>query len=216
MHWTLLILAAMGPAGPAASTASLRGGWAVVTVENLPAHAVRGQTLPLEFTVRQHGVTLLPGLRPTVEMTLGGSTTRVAARPGKSDGRYVADLVFATAGSWNITIHSGFRNSKLALAPLSVVEPGAVAPPAPAEAEWGQQLFIGKGCVTCHTHGRLEGKAVGEVGPDLTDRRLSNELLREFLTQPRKNANGKNMPNLQLQQREITALMAFLNPRPAT
>lgn len=213
MHWALLILAAVGPTGPAASAASLRGGWATVTVENLPAQAVRGRALPLEFTVRQHGVTLLPGLKPTIEMTLGGTTTRVAAKPGKSDGRYVAELVFASAGSWNITIHSGFMNSKLALAPLTVVEPGAVAPAQPTEAEWGKSLFVSKGCVTCHTHRQVVG-AVGEVGPDLTDRRYSNELLRQFLIEPRRNANGKDMPNLHLQPSEITALIAFLNPRP--
>ena len=47
---------------------AMRGGWAVVTVEDLPDYAVAGRAIPLNFTVRQHGVTLLSGLKPTIEI----------------------------------------------------------------------------------------------------------------------------------------------------
>jgi len=40
------------------------GGWAVVTVRDLPEYLVAGQQYTIEFQVRQHGRTLLSGLRP--------------------------------------------------------------------------------------------------------------------------------------------------------
>ena len=47
-------------------TAAYLGGWATVTVENLPDSIVAGQPTNLTFSVRQHGEDLLGGLKPTV------------------------------------------------------------------------------------------------------------------------------------------------------
>ena len=44
------------------------GGWAVVTVKDLPEYVVAGRQYTLEFQVRQHGRTLLNGLHPRLEM----------------------------------------------------------------------------------------------------------------------------------------------------
>lgn len=44
------------------------GGWATVTVEDLPDHVVAGRPVQLEFTVRQHGVEPVRGLEPEVEV----------------------------------------------------------------------------------------------------------------------------------------------------
>ena len=50
------------------------GGWAVVTVKDLPEYFVAGQQYTIEFQVRQHGRTLLSGLRPqlVIESALSG------------------------------------------------------------------------------------------------------------------------------------------------
>jgi len=42
------------------------GGWAVITLDDLPDHAVAGKPIKLVFVVRQHGRTLLTGLQPRV------------------------------------------------------------------------------------------------------------------------------------------------------
>ncbi len=127
MNMTLMMLA-LGSVLAIPSHPALRGGWATITVENPPDHAVAGRPLHLEFTVRRHGVTLMKGLKPTIEMRAGGAVTRVAAVATKQVGRYAADLVFPRVGTWSVVIHSGFHESRTTLAPLPVVADGAVAP----------------------------------------------------------------------------------------
>ena len=56
------------------------GGWAVVTVEDVPEHLVAGESVPLSFVVRQHGETRLSGLSPSVTLRSGGTSESVAAR----------------------------------------------------------------------------------------------------------------------------------------
>ena len=52
------------------------GGWAVVTVKDLPEYFVAGQQYTIEFQVRQHGRTLLSGLRPELVIERGDSGCR--------------------------------------------------------------------------------------------------------------------------------------------
>jgi hypothetical protein len=59
----MLRLVAAGLAGLIAM-----GGWAVVSVKDLPEYFVAGQQYTLEFQVRQHGRTLLNDLQPRLEM----------------------------------------------------------------------------------------------------------------------------------------------------
>ena len=61
------------------------GGWAIITLNEFPDYAVAGKTLNLSFFVRQHGVTLLPDLRPTVHATAaGGLVAKASAVPAGS------------------------------------------------------------------------------------------------------------------------------------
>ncbi len=50
------------------------GGWAVITLDELPSGAVAGQPLTVGFTVRQHGRTLMSGLAPKITAILGEET----------------------------------------------------------------------------------------------------------------------------------------------
>ncbi len=63
------------------------GGWAAITVEDLPDYGVARQPLSLTFTVRQHGVTLLNRLEPRVEAAGGGATIAATAQPESEPGR---------------------------------------------------------------------------------------------------------------------------------
>ncbi len=192
------------------------GGWAVITVQDLPDYAVARQPLSLTFMVHQHGVTPLPRLEPHVEAEAGGVTTTALAQPDGETGRYTARLVLAQAGDWRITIHSGFMNSQVTLVPLPVIEPGATPPPAPVAAARGNALFVAKGCVTCHLHRDVSGSGVVTVGPELTGRRWPADYLQRFLKDPSIGPQYGNdrMPNLNLKDAEVAALIAFLNGEP--
>ena len=193
------------------------GGWAAITVQDVPDYAVARQPLSLTFMVRQHGVTPLPRLEPRVEAEGGGVTTAAAAQPDGETGRYTARLVLAQAGDWRITIHSGFGNSQVTLLPLTVIESGATPPPAPVAGARGQALFVAKGCVTCHLHRDVAASGVVSVGPELTGRTWPAEYLTRFLKDPSigpQYGNGFRMPNLNLKDAEVTALIAFLNGEP--
>lgn len=100
------------------------GGWATITLDVLPSRLVAGQPVQMVFLVKQHGKTPLDGLKPTVAINSGGPVTRVAALPGKSKGQYIASVTFPAAGKWNVTIHSGFAESKITLNPLTVAQAG--------------------------------------------------------------------------------------------
>jgi len=189
------------------------GGWAAITVEDLPDYGVARQAMNLTFTVRQHGVEKLRNLEPRVEARASGAATAAAvAQPGKDAGQYTARLVLPQAGEWTITIRSGFGNSRVTLVPMQVIEPTAPAPAALLAGERGRRLFVAKGCVTCHLHRDVRGSGTVAMGPELTTPRLAPEYLQRFLADPSITGSTKQMPNLNLKQTEIAALIAFLNP----
>jgi mono/diheme cytochrome c family protein len=189
------------------------GGWAAVTVQDLPDYVVAGQPVTLTYTVRQHGFSRLSGLNGRLEAKAGRLEASATAA-GTGEGRYTATLTLPSAGDWTITIYSGFGNSRVTLLPLRAIAQGAPAPRALAEAERGRQLFVAKGCVTCHLHRDVDGSGVVAVGPELTSRRVPAEYLAAFLANPAIKAptrQGAEMPNLELQLAEIAALSAFIN-----
>lgn len=188
------------------------GGWAAIVVEDLPDYGVARQAMNLTFTVRQHGVSKLSNLQPRVEARASGApTATAAAQPGKDEGQYTVRLILPQAGQWTITIHSGFGNSRVTLEPVQVIEPTAPAPAALLAGERGRRLFVAKGCVTCHLHRDVKGSGAVAAGPELTARRLAPEYLQRFLADPSITGNSNRMPNLNLKQPEIAALIAFLN-----
>jgi cytochrome c2 len=187
------------------------GGWAAITVEDLPDYGVVRQPLNLTFTVRQHGVTKLSDLEPRVDARAGGASASAKAEL-VGDGQYRARLVLPQAGTWTITIHSGFGASRVTLVPMQVIEATAQPPLALPAAERGRRLFVAKGCVACHLHSDVSGSGVVAVGPELTGagRRLAPEYLQRFLADPSITGSSNRMPNLNLKQPEIAALIAFL------
>jgi mono/diheme cytochrome c family protein len=190
------------------------GGWAVITLDDVPDAVVAGKPVTLTFTVRQHGHTLLDNLRPSIDARAGGSQIRADAIPAGGKGRYSSTLTLSDTGQWRLTINSGFGSSHVDLEPIAVIGAGKSAP-ATAAGERGRRLFVAKGCVTCHLHGDVAGSGVVPVGPELSALRLSADFLQKFLADPSilppaQQANG-GMPNLDLKPVEITALVAFLS-----
>ncbi|MGQ0701631.1 MAG: c-type cytochrome [Gemmatimonadales bacterium] len=194
------------------------GGWAIVTVEDLPEYAVAGQPLTLRFTVRQHGVSPLAGLIPRIEAKSDNGQPRVLATArqpaGRAAGQYAVTFTLPAPGEWTVTIHSGFGNSKLTLLPIPAIRHGTTAPVTLAAAERGRRLFVAKGCIGCHTRNE-DGLGKGEeIAPELTGKRYQPEFLGRFLSDPAANPTRTGtfrMPNLGLGSEEIAALVTFLN-----
>ena len=208
-HRTALILPAL-----LVPLAALMGGWAIVTMDDVPDFAEAGKPLPLSFMVRQHGAEPMKGIRPTLEARSGATVVRADARPGTTAGQYVATLALSQPGDWTLTVNSGHGASKVTLLPIQVVPAGARPPAPPSDYERGRRLFVGKGCIGCHT--REEGGLKGgeTIGPMLTGKRWQAEFLARFLANPAANPTNTGtfrMPNLGLKPAEISALTAFLN-----
>ena len=84
------------------------GGWAVVTLDALPASPHAGEALSVGFTVLQHGRTPLAGLSPRIVATHAESSERVQVEAIDEGalGHYAATLVLPSAGSWDWTIRA--------------------------------------------------------------------------------------------------------------
>jgi hypothetical protein len=120
MH-TILWSLALSLLVAAPATRASFGGWATISIEKVPDKVITGQPLDLVFVVKQHGVTPLSGLKPVLEVKGAGTVARVDATPGKEKGQYKATVVLAQAGSYFITIHSGFGETRLTLPAISAV-----------------------------------------------------------------------------------------------
>lgn len=85
------------------------------------------------------------------------------------------------------------------------------------QVELGYQLFIAKGCVTCHTNTKIPSAMTGSItvdeGPNLTNYSASSDYLTKWLFKPSAIKPATRMPDLNLSENEITALIAFINSK---
>ena len=83
------------------------GGWAVITLDDLPTYIAAGEPLTVGFTVLQHGKTPLDGLEPTVTAYLNNEQKFVVeAEPDGPSGHYTAKLIFPKEGDWRWSIRA--------------------------------------------------------------------------------------------------------------
>jgi hypothetical protein len=272
------------------------GGWAVITLDELPTDVVAEEALTIGFVVRQHGITPMNGLYPIVKATLQKTENLVVqAEPDGEAGHYTATLTFPKAGDWNWTIQAftmdqpmpaltvadseitsvdepvtkletepalmnslsmlgvlvfglalvglvfAFqRKSRLAgglvalclVAGIGTFMLGAATPAveargqassnqpvegSSAQVEVGRQLFLAKGCITCHYNSRAADRNeywTIEIGaPDLSNYSTHPDILAIRLKDPAAAKSDTKMPNLGLKETEIEALIAFINSK---
>ena len=204
------------PAVVIATAAFAYGGWAVVTLDELPTQLTVGKPTTFTFVIRQHGTSLMSDVNPTIEAKMGsmiiGSTVKVAATRTRMNGQYAASLTVPKSGEWRITVNSGFGNSHTKLLPIQAVDAGKTVA-AISEAERGRHLFAAKGCTTCHVSKEVEGGLQMDVGPELTGKTYDPAFLALWLANPKikpPTKGGNEMPNLGLSKAEIAALTAFI------
>jgi len=270
------------------------GGWAVITLDELPSNIVAGEPLTIGFTVLQHGKTPMTDLEPTV--TAGSSLDEklvVRAEPEGKPGHYVATLTFPKEGKWEWSIQAFTMDQPMPV--LTVAAPGAATASQPvntkpastiispllilrtlvlgigliglvvvfrrrsrvavaltalcllvgfalfiagadtasgleaqskssqglsessaAQVEIGRQLFIAKGCITCHINSKAASGSeysTVPVGTNLSNFSASPEVLFVRLKDPSAAKSDTQMPNLDLTKVEIEALIAFINSK---
>ncbi|MBL8056100.1 MAG: hypothetical protein JNK29_05345, partial [Anaerolineales bacterium] len=124
----LLSLVALGAllwgAGRAAA-----GGWAIATLEALPQDLVAGQPASFRFAVRQHGITLVDWVAPTLrfEHTVSGQVVNAVAQPAGTVGYFEAEVILPEAGVWEWTVDPFGGSLIQPMPPLSVAEAGPAA-----------------------------------------------------------------------------------------
>ena len=211
MNATLLALAS----STMVAVTAYAGGWATVTVENMPEHFVVGKPAELRLLVRQHGVSPLEGLTVAVRATAPGGLEARAIAKSVAKGKYIALLTVPSAGDWTIHIDTDWRATP-PLLPVTAIREGSSAP-ALSQVDRGRRLFVSKACLTCHVNKDVSAKNLLSAGPELTGRTFQPDYLRKFLADPA-GTLGKaspprvgEMPNQQLTAGDIDALVAFIN-----
>ena len=270
------------------------GGWAVITLDELPSGAVAGEPLTVGFTVRQHGRTMMSGLTPKITAILGEEKLTFFAESEGEPGHYAATLTFPKEGDWKWAVEAftmvqpmpaltvgapeaavnpltketasvtmltafmvpvslavlvlglfaaviGFRRKSRSLMVLTALcflagfsllvvgrtgagsgvavqaKSGLTSDSSLSQVELGRQLFLAKGCITCHNNSRAtrssEYMTIGMGAPDLSKFSASAEALRMRLKDPSSVKSDTMMPNLELSESEIEALIAFINSK---
>jgi hypothetical protein len=102
------------------------GGWAVITLDELPTDVVADEPLTIGFTVLQHGRIPMNGLEPTVTATLlKDERFVVQAESDDQPGHYTATLTFPTKGNWEWSIQAFTMDQRMPM--LSVTAPISAA-----------------------------------------------------------------------------------------
>lgn len=160
---------------------------AVVEAENAPA----GSPQTLYLQALQVGSVALLGMAATLAL----------AR------RRRLGLAFAVAGALLLLPAFAFEPAPVqSVTPLDQPEPAQ----ARSAAEVGADLFLAKGCVACHRHDALPQGDGPHIGPDLTHYQPDPTFVRAWLQDPPAVRPGTKMPDLDLDDAEIEALLAFL------
>jgi hypothetical protein len=81
--------------------AAMAGGWAVTTLDEVPATLKAGETYPIGYTVRQHGQTPFLGSETGIEIrSSSNARQRFNGVAQGAPGHYVAQVRFPEAGEW--------------------------------------------------------------------------------------------------------------------
>lgn len=272
------------------------GGWAVISLDELPTGVVAGKPHTIGFTVLQHGKTPMSGLYPIITARLSNDEVLTfSAEPEGKPGHYTATLIFPKDGNWEWSIQAFTMDLKMpelsvaaagtaslnqpvvksgsqfaSVSPLLIVRVLAFAiglvglvvafrsksrmtvaltglcllvgiasfmmeSPVPAveaqgksssevavdssisQVELGRQLFIAKGCITCHVNSKAtrdsEYLTIEMGATNLSNFSAHPDVLRMRLTDPAIVKSDTKMPKLQLSETEIEALVVFINSK---
>ena len=274
----------------------LAGGWAVISLDELPTGVVAGKPHTIGFTVLQHGKTPMTDLYPIITARLSNDEVLTfSAEPEGKPGHYTATLTFPKDGNWEWSIQAFTMDLEMpelsvaaagtasvnqpvvksesqfaSVSPLLIVRVLAFAiglvglvvafrsksrmavaltglcllvgitsfmmePAVPeveaqgksssevavdssiTQVELGRQLFIAKGCITCHVNSKAtrdsEYLTIEMGATNLSNFSAHPDVLRMRLTDPAIVKSDTKMPKLNLSESEIEALVVFINSK---
>lgn len=220
----------------AASFPALRGGWAILTVHQLPTALEVGVPTTLTFSLRQHGEELMSGRAPTLHLRSGGALlgqrAEIPVERTRQAGVYRVTFTPSEAGDVHLAVDADFHGWVAKLLPITAVaRPAAgvsnvavsnvAASVMPSVEQRGRTLFVAKGCVGCHTKNdddALDGFREMRVGPDLGGRSFPAQWLVQKITDPASlrpaGARAMNiMPQLEVSALEAQTIASYLNAR---
>jgi len=123
----VLVVSAVLPA------TAIAGGWATVEVQRQPAGLGPGDPWRAELLVKQHGITPLDDLTPSVQITSeAGDTRTFPASPTGEPGTYAVVVRYPSAGTWKTQIFDGFTDATPHRLPEYVVGASGSTTPAAA------------------------------------------------------------------------------------
>ncbi len=208
-----------------AATPRAFGGWATVTLLDVPEYLEVGTATTISFKIRQHGQTVIWDREPSLLLGEAGWFSwrdRVRAHKGEVRGVYEATITPEKTGELMVTVDTDLFGWEVQLLPFRVVAAES-GPVVLSDEDRGRQLFVAKGCVSCHT--KLDDEAfagirTAAVGPSLTGRVFPQDYLVMKIKNPAegRSTSGANavMPRLELDVPEIEALVRYLNGSSAT
>ena len=118
------------------------GGWATVELDQSPSGIVAGEPWRVELIVKQHGITPMADVKPSVRIDNGEGVVRTfEARPTNRVGTYAVEVTYPVAGTWRTRIFDGFTDAVPHRLPeMEVPAPGGAA----ADGfPWPQAIAIG-------------------------------------------------------------------------
>lgn len=141
LHWIGLVLMALIAlsGGPRPAQA---GGWAVATLDEIPAGVTAGQPFTVGFTMRQHGVRPVDWGPITLTFThlASGQKVTETAFAESSAGHYTVDVTLPAAGAWEWILGEGLPQP---MPTLDVQPPAGAADSAPAQSPpWSLLLGV--------------------------------------------------------------------------
>ncbi len=106
------------------------GGWATVGLANLPDGVRAGETWNAQITILRHGRTPTDGAKPVVTIANDrGVTKSFPAKPASGVGKYVAHVVFPSAGTWRFSIDNGLSATGYGIDATEAAAPRPARPP---------------------------------------------------------------------------------------
>jgi cytochrome c551/c552 len=175
------------------------------------------------FTIRQHGYKPVNVTDTAIEIIApDGTRTRFPGRRVARQGRYAAQVVFPTPGTWRWRVIQGWFGPQ-GLGKIIVRSAGEGNGPPALD---GRSLFSSKGCASCHTG--LDTTSTFGAGPPLDTllerygRKAGLAYIRQSILTPRAViaagdgiAGGLNaMPKLEVTRAEAEAIARYLLGKP--
>ena len=113
---------------------ALAGGWATITIDEMPGQIRAGEPWSIDLTVLQHGQTPVHNLGPNIPVeptfvatnAATGEEVVAVARPEKEVGRFTLEVTLPSEGEWAWTIYPAPLADEVEYDPLTVLPPAPV------------------------------------------------------------------------------------------